>query len=155
MARIHRWSVMIYGSLQAEFMETKYNSHVHGYGTSVFGKIVVNISKSINSNNKIFIIILLISRSLGDHRRLFVLEITSWLILVLWGFGPEPNEGQIYLPTHGCQCAVQQEAWRFHRCIFCVVRLQCMSNKSSLQFLLTHSHTLVDNLALFGAKHSS
>ena len=44
MARIHRCSVMIYGILQAEFMETKYNSHIHGYGTSVFGKIVVNIS---------------------------------------------------------------------------------------------------------------
>ena len=54
MARIHRWSVMIYGNLQAEFMETKYNSHMHGYGTSVFGKIVVNISKSINNNNQIF-----------------------------------------------------------------------------------------------------
>ena len=37
MARIHRWSVMIYGSLQDEFMETKCNSHIHGYGTSVFG----------------------------------------------------------------------------------------------------------------------
>ena len=47
MARIHRWSVIIYGSLRAEFMETKYNSHIH-----VFGKIVVNISKSINKNNK-------------------------------------------------------------------------------------------------------
>ena len=44
MARIHRWSVMIYGSLRAEFTETKYNSHIHGYGTSVFGTIVVNIS---------------------------------------------------------------------------------------------------------------
>ena len=54
MARIHRWSVMIYGRLQTEFMETKYNSHIHGYGTSVFGKIVVNISKSINNNNQIF-----------------------------------------------------------------------------------------------------
>ena len=54
MATIHRWSVMIYGSLQAEFMETKYNSHIHRYGTSVFGKIVVNISKSINNNNQIF-----------------------------------------------------------------------------------------------------
>ena len=42
MARIHRWSMMIYCSLQAEFMETKYNSHIHGYGISVFGKIVVN-----------------------------------------------------------------------------------------------------------------
>ena len=53
MARIHRWSVMISGSLQSEFMETKYNSHIHGYWTSIFGKIVVNISKSINNNNKI------------------------------------------------------------------------------------------------------
>ena len=40
MARILRWSVMIYGSLQAEFMETEYNSHIHRYGTSVFGKII-------------------------------------------------------------------------------------------------------------------
>ena len=45
---------MIYGSLQAEFMETKYNSHIHGNGTSVFGKIVVDISKSINNNKQIF-----------------------------------------------------------------------------------------------------
>ena len=44
MTRIHRWSVMIYGSLQAEFMETKYNNHIYVYGTSVFGKIVVIIS---------------------------------------------------------------------------------------------------------------
>ena len=54
MARIYRWSVMIYGSLQAEFMETKYNSHIDRYGTSVFGKIVIDISKSINNNNQIF-----------------------------------------------------------------------------------------------------
>ena len=54
MARIHKWSVMIYGSLQAEFMETKYNSYIHWYGTSIFGKIVINISKSINNNNQIF-----------------------------------------------------------------------------------------------------
>ena len=54
MARIHRWFVMIYGSMEAEFMETKYNSHIHWYGTSVFGKILVNISKSINNNNQIF-----------------------------------------------------------------------------------------------------
>ena len=46
--------MMIYGSLQAEFMETKYNSHMHGYGTSVVGKIAVNISKSINNSNQIF-----------------------------------------------------------------------------------------------------
>ena len=54
MARLHRWSMMIYGGLQAEFMETKYKSHMHRSGTSVFGKIVVNISKSINNNNQIF-----------------------------------------------------------------------------------------------------
>ena len=41
MARIHRWYVMIYGSLQAEIMETKYNSHIHGYRTSVFGKLLL------------------------------------------------------------------------------------------------------------------
>ena len=34
MARIHRRFVMIYGSLQAEFMETKYSSHIPRYGTS-------------------------------------------------------------------------------------------------------------------------
>ena len=33
---------MIYGSLQAEFMETKYNSHIHGYGTSVFRQIYLD-----------------------------------------------------------------------------------------------------------------
>ena len=38
---------MIYGSLQAEFMESKYNSHIHSYGTSIFGKFVVNIPKVI------------------------------------------------------------------------------------------------------------
>ena len=46
--------MMIYGSLQAEFMETKYNSHIHRYRTSIFGKIVVNISKSINNNDEYF-----------------------------------------------------------------------------------------------------
>ena len=45
---------MIYGSLQAEFMANKYNSRIHGYGASVFGKIVVNISKSIKNNKQIF-----------------------------------------------------------------------------------------------------
>ena len=45
MARIHKWSVMLYGSLQAEYMETNHNS---------FDKIVVDISKSIYNNDKIF-----------------------------------------------------------------------------------------------------
>ena len=54
MARIHRWSIMIYGSLPAEFMETKFNSHIHRYGTYAFGKIVVDISKSTHNSNQIF-----------------------------------------------------------------------------------------------------
>ena len=41
---------MIYGSLQAEFMETKHNGHIHRNGTSIFGNIVVNVSKPINDN---------------------------------------------------------------------------------------------------------
>ena len=40
MARICRWSVMIYGSLEAEFMETKYNDYIHRCGTPIFGKFV-------------------------------------------------------------------------------------------------------------------
>ena len=54
MARIHGWSVMIYDSLQAGFMDTKYNSHIHMYGTYIFGKFVINISKPINNNSQIF-----------------------------------------------------------------------------------------------------
>ena len=40
-------------SLQAEFMETKYNGHIHRYGTPIFGRYVVYISKPINNNNQI------------------------------------------------------------------------------------------------------
>ena len=53
LAKIHRGSVMIYGSLQAEFMETKYNGHIHRYGTYTFGKIVVYVFKPIDNNNQI------------------------------------------------------------------------------------------------------
>ena len=45
---------MIYGSLQSEFMEIKYNGHIHRYGTPIFGKIVVYISKPINNSDQIF-----------------------------------------------------------------------------------------------------
>ena len=44
---------MIYGSLQAEFMETKCNGHIHIYGTPIFGKIVVYVSKPNNNDNQI------------------------------------------------------------------------------------------------------
>ena len=37
--------MIIYGSLQAEFMNTKYNIHIHMY--------VIDISKPIKNNNQI------------------------------------------------------------------------------------------------------
>ena len=40
---------MIYGSLQAQFMETKHNGHIHRYGTPIFGNIVVYLSKPIDN----------------------------------------------------------------------------------------------------------
>ena len=47
MTRIHRWSVMIYGSLQAELMETKRNGHAHMFGTLIFGTIVTYLNRII------------------------------------------------------------------------------------------------------------
>ena len=35
MTRIYRWSMMVYSSLQAEFMVTKYDGHIHRYGAQV------------------------------------------------------------------------------------------------------------------------
>ena len=45
--------MMIYGSLQAEFVGMKHNSQIHRYGTPIFGNIGVYISKPINNNNHI------------------------------------------------------------------------------------------------------
>ena len=45
--------MMIYGSLQAAFMETKHIDHIHSYGTPIFGNIVVYVSKPINNDNQI------------------------------------------------------------------------------------------------------
>ena len=49
MTRIYRWSMMVYSSLQAEFMVTKYDGHIHRYGALVFGKLVIYVSKSIDN----------------------------------------------------------------------------------------------------------
>ena len=35
---------MIYDSLQAEFMETKHNGHIHRYGRPIFGNNVVYVT---------------------------------------------------------------------------------------------------------------
>ena len=45
--------MMSYGSLQSELIETKYNSRIHRYGTSIFDKIDINIPKSINSDDQL------------------------------------------------------------------------------------------------------
>ena len=36
--------MMVYSSLQAEFMVTKYDGHIHRYGALVFGKLVIYVS---------------------------------------------------------------------------------------------------------------
>ena len=36
MTRIYRWSMMVYSSLQAEFMVTKYDGHIHRYGARCY-----------------------------------------------------------------------------------------------------------------------
>ena len=45
--------MMVYSSLQAEFMVTKYDGYIHRYGALVFGKLVIYVSKSIDNNNQI------------------------------------------------------------------------------------------------------
>ena len=45
--------MMVYSSLQAEFMVTKYDGHIHRYGALVFGKLVIYVSKSIDNNNEV------------------------------------------------------------------------------------------------------
>ena len=42
--------MMIYGSLQTEFVEAKHNGHIHECGTPIF---VVCVSEPINVNNQI------------------------------------------------------------------------------------------------------
>ena len=40
---------MINGSLPAEFVETKHNSHIPWYETPIFGNTMVYVSKPINN----------------------------------------------------------------------------------------------------------
>ena len=39
--KVHRCSVVFYGSTRAEFIGTKRNDHIHSHGTLIFGDIVV------------------------------------------------------------------------------------------------------------------
>ena len=53
MTRIQRWSVITYGSLQAEFTGNRHNGHTHMYETPIFGNIVIYVSIPINNDNYI------------------------------------------------------------------------------------------------------
>ena len=53
MIGINRWSMMIYSSLQVKFEGTKPNGRIQRYGASIFGYIIVKVSKSINKDKQI------------------------------------------------------------------------------------------------------
>ena len=46
--------MMIYSSLQVEFQGTKYNGRIQRYGASIFGDIIIKVSKSINKEKQVF-----------------------------------------------------------------------------------------------------
>ena len=45
--------MMIYSSPYAKFERTKSNGRIHRYGASIFGGIIINVSKSINEEKQI------------------------------------------------------------------------------------------------------
>ena len=45
--------MVVYGSLQAKFMGTKHDSHIHRYGTPEFGNIIFHIAKPYNYDKQI------------------------------------------------------------------------------------------------------
>ena len=45
--------MMIYGSMQADFMETKHGGHIHRHGAPIYVNIVVYVSKPIHIDNQI------------------------------------------------------------------------------------------------------
>ena len=48
MTGMYRRFMMIYSSPHAKFKGTKSNGRIHRYGASIFGDIIINVSKSIN-----------------------------------------------------------------------------------------------------------
>ena len=45
---------MIYSSLQVKFQGTKPNGRILRYGASIFGDIIIKVSKSINEEKQVF-----------------------------------------------------------------------------------------------------
>ena len=54
MTGINGWSMMIYSGLQVKFEGTKPNGHIQRYGASIFGDIIIKVSKSINKEQQVF-----------------------------------------------------------------------------------------------------
>ena len=54
MTGINRWSMMIYSSMQVKFEGTKPNGRIQRYGASIFGDIIIKVSKSINKEKQVF-----------------------------------------------------------------------------------------------------
>ena len=46
--------MMIYCSLQVKFERTKPNGRIQRYGASIFGDIIIKVSKSINKEQQVF-----------------------------------------------------------------------------------------------------
>ena len=54
MTGINRWFMMIYTVLQVKFEGTKPNGRIQRYGASIFGDIIIKVSKSINKEQQVF-----------------------------------------------------------------------------------------------------
>ena len=54
MTGINRWSMMIYCSLQVKFERTQPNGRIQRYGASIFGDIIIKVSKPINKEQQVF-----------------------------------------------------------------------------------------------------
>ena len=48
--------MMIYCSLQVKFERTKPNGRIQRYGASIFGDIIIKVSKSINKKQQVFLL---------------------------------------------------------------------------------------------------
>ena len=48
--------MMIYSSLQVKFQRTKHNGRIQRYGASIFGDIIIKVSKSINKEKHVIYI---------------------------------------------------------------------------------------------------
>ena len=45
---------MIYSSLQVKFQGTKHKGRIQRYGASIFGDIIIKVTKSINKEKQVF-----------------------------------------------------------------------------------------------------